>query len=52
MESLLLEPMYTVPDDDRIEKITITEAAVEGDGKPVLTLRDGDGAPAASENNV
>ncbi|MBR6259807.1 MAG: AAA family ATPase, partial [Oscillospiraceae bacterium] len=39
MESIMTDVMYEVPSDDRIDKVTITEAVVKGEEKPIIHHR-------------
>lgn len=39
LEDILGELMFTIPSDDTVSKIVITEAAVKGDEKPKLTKK-------------
>ena len=39
MESLLLDTMYDLPDADDIERVVVTEEAVETGGSPTVVRR-------------
>jgi len=49
MEDVMMDVMYRIPSDDTIGKCTITKAAVEGSGTPLLTYREGGRAKKKEE---
>lgn len=40
VESVMMESMYEVPSRDDIKKVIVTKKAVEGDGEPVMVLKN------------
>lgn len=41
LEEFMLDIMYEIPKDDNIGAVTITKAYIEGNGGPVITMRQG-----------
>ncbi|WP_159723648.1 ATP-dependent Clp protease ATP-binding subunit ClpX [Enterococcus sp. CSURQ0835] len=42
IEDIMMDVMFDIPSDETIEKVTITKAAVEGDGQPIVTYQNGE----------
>ena len=48
LEEFMLDIMYEIPKDDNIGSVTITKAYIEGNGGPVITMRQGIIPPSLS----
>lgn len=42
MEAIMMDTMFEVPSDNKVEKCLITREAAEGTGKPILSYSDGE----------